>query len=411
IVEIYAQDLERASRDGAQVVGLQLDIDAPTRLLSRYARILRAVRERLPSETRLSVTGLPTWMESPALKELLAAVDFWIPQCYGALIPQRLEQRIAISSPQSVARAVNRARSLDKPFYAGLAAYGYALLYDARGALVSLRGDINPARIAVDPSLQLVERKPFELPGQTMDAAGQSVAGEWRYAYRANGDSVIDGLVIHTGDTLVLDVPSAATVRESARAVRQLAGEKLLGLCVFRLPGKDDPATLSIEQVASALADTEPVSAIELEATRAGTSRVDDKQADNVQAANSVRLTATNSGKTSARLGPDGMTIDLRVPAGSVRAVQSEDFSVVETFCASVEQRADGELPLLQPCAARRANIIRLHSSNWLAGVRARAIISFSGVLPDQLAARVRMQRDDEQNWQQDLQLTIGGER
>jgi hypothetical protein len=94
-----------------------------------------------------------------------------------------------------------------------------------------------------------------------------------------------------------------------------------------------------------------------------------------------------------------------------VRAVQSEDFSVVETFCASVEQRADGELPLLQPCAARRANIIRLHSSNWLAGVRARAIISFSGVLPDQLAARVRMQRDDEQNWQQDLQLTIGGER
>src|SRR5919199_1382497 len=45
-------DTERATRDGAHVVGLQLDLDVPTRLLPRYARVLRLLRPQLTPSTR-----------------------------------------------------------------------------------------------------------------------------------------------------------------------------------------------------------------------------------------------------------------------------------------------------------------------------------------------------------------------
>src|SRR5207253_325174 len=122
LTETYAMDAVRASSDGAKVVGLQLDFDVPTRLLPHYERALRKMRERLPSGTKLSITGLPTWMDSPSLNETLSAVDFWIPQLYGAEIPDRLNQMMPISSSQTIARTVARLRRFNHPFYAGLSA-------------------------------------------------------------------------------------------------------------------------------------------------------------------------------------------------------------------------------------------------------------------------------------------------
>lgn len=397
-----------ARGDGASVAGLQLDIDAPTRLLAHYARVVRATREMLPAGTRLSVTGLPTWMDSPALNDLLAAVDFWIPQCYGSKIPQRLEDAISISSPRAVARAVNRARTFNKPFYAGLSAYGYALLYDSRGALQSLRGDIDPARFATDANLQLVKREPFDSARQINDSSGQSIVDEWRYVYRVRGDGVIDGLVVRAGDSLVLDLPSATALRESARAARALAGEKLLGLCIFRFPGRDDPSTLPLEQIAVALTDTAPLTAVELRAGRDGANKSDEPQPFK-----SIRLMATNSGNTSALLGQDALTIDVLVPVGSVRAVSLDGFSAIETLCESTGKEISGGQTSLRPCAERRANVIRFRSSTWMTGARAQAFISFADRSPERLTARVQMQRDDGRVWRDELQITIsdGDER
>lgn len=403
IAETYAQDLARARADEAIVAGLQLDIDAPTRLLKHYARVVRATRALLPAGTRLSVTGLPTWMDSPELEELLAAVDFWIPQCYGATIPRKLEEAVSISSPQAVARAVNRARRFETPFYAGLSAYGYALLYDSRGALLSLRGDIDPARIAADDNLQLIERRPFDTAQQSVDSSGQSIVGEWRYVYRARGDGVIDGLVVRAGESLVLDLPSATALRESARAARALSGEKLLGLCIFRLPGGDDPSTLPLEQVAAALMDTAPVTAVELQASRSGTDGVDEPQPSQ-----SIRLTATNSGNTSALLGHDALTIDVLVPVGSLRAVSLDGFNAIETLCESAGKGINGEQYSLRPCTERRANVVRFNSPTWMTGARAQALISFADAPPRQLTARVRMQQDDGRVWRRELQIAIG---
>ncbi|HEV7902246.1 MAG TPA: DUF3142 domain-containing protein, partial [Pyrinomonadaceae bacterium] len=313
VAETFRQDLERAAKDGAQdVAGLQLDFDVPTRLLPRYARVLRGVRGGLPPRTQLSITGLPTWMESATLGSTLDAVDFWIPQCYGATIPERIEATTPISSPESVAVCVARARKLGRPFYAGLAAYGYAILYDERGALTELRGDLDPSRVARDPNFALVERRPFPAPNAEPNASASSAVAdehEWRYVYRALDDGLIENMPVRAGDRLLLDVPSAETLRASARAARTEGGARLLGLCLFRLPGASEPTTLTLPQITAALDDAPPGIAtdVQFESDDAGT-----------HDARRLSIKATNSGVAGALFGDDALTLTLRVPTGSV---------------------------------------------------------------------------------------------
>lgn len=54
VLDAFDQDLDRANSDHAQVMGLQLDFDVPTRLLTNYAAILKKVRKGLSNEVKLS---------------------------------------------------------------------------------------------------------------------------------------------------------------------------------------------------------------------------------------------------------------------------------------------------------------------------------------------------------------------
>jgi hypothetical protein len=61
-----------------RVVGVQIDFDARTAHLDRYAEFLRGLRRRLPPDARLSVTGLMDWSanaDPKALASLAGIVD------------------------------------------------------------------------------------------------------------------------------------------------------------------------------------------------------------------------------------------------------------------------------------------------------------------------------------------------
>ena len=402
VAETFRQDVERAAGDGASVAGLQLDFDVPTRLLPRYARVLRGVRGGLPPRTQLSITGLPTWMESATpgqtLGQTLDAVNFWIPQCYGATIPERIEAVDPISSPESVALAVARARKLGRPFYAGLAAYGYAILYDAQGALVELRGDLDPAGVARDANFELIERRPF--PAAPAAAAVESTSAdssaatprEWRYVYRALDDGLVENMPVRAGDRLLLDVPSAETLRASARAARTEGGARLLGLCLFRLPGDAETNTLTLPQITAALNDAPADIATDVRFES------DDRAAYD---ARHLRIKATNSGAAGALFGADALTLTLQVPAGSVNGVVSlENISAVESFCGGAARE-------LRPCSLRRADTLRLRAQAWQPGATAGAVLSFTdGHPPAQLSVQLAVRADDGRLWQSSRQLT-----
>lgn len=381
ITATFQADLIRASSDHSNIVGVQLDLDVPTRLLPKYAEVLRQLRRSLPPETKLSITGLPTWTTSDEIGDVLAAVDFWIPQCYGASIPANANKRVPISSPSSVERTVAAVRRLGKPFYAGLAAYSYAIVYDTKGDLVELRGDIDPAQAARNDQLELVETRNF--------GVGEKAA-ELRYVYRAKGDLVMDGLIMRPGETLVFDLPSSASLQASARAVRANAGDNLLGICIFRLPTGDDGATLGPDEIAVALSDrsTDVITKITL----------------SPDTGNKLVLSAENKGTANTRLAEDAFSIDIRVPMGSIGGASAvAGFTSYETLCS----RGGAETP--RPCSDRRADVIRLRARSWRPGTTASVTFVVRNSLPATLPAAIQTRVDDGRIVRESIELQNTG--
>ena len=401
ISDTYGEDVARARSDRSQVAGLQLDFDVPTRLLPLYAQILRRVRGHLAPQVKLSVTGLPTWIDSPQIKDVLEAADFWTPQCYGATIPDQLQKVIPIASAPSIRRTIARLRQLGYPFYAGLPAYGEALLYSPEGALINLRGDLDPARVARDPNFELIERRPYEAPTPGDDPS--HCASEWRYVYRALNEGVLEGLAFRTGDYLVLDVPSAASLRAYVRAVREEAGSKLLGICIFRLPSHDDTTTLTLGEIAAALMDVTASTEANVRIDR-----VNERAGGGANCASCLNITAINSGTASALIGSDALTLTMRVPAGSVRGVSSLDgFTSFETLCEISETSAPHR------CGLPRANVIRLKAQTLTPGATAQARIVVQDEMPKALDTIVTMRIEDGRTYQNEgsISITTGDHR
>lgn len=85
---LYGQILAQLARwrnAGNHVVGVQIDFDAGTRSLERYASFLAEVRRRVPEDCKLGVTGLLDWSANgdPAgLHALAGTVDEVVLQIY-----------------------------------------------------------------------------------------------------------------------------------------------------------------------------------------------------------------------------------------------------------------------------------------------------------------------------------------
>jgi hypothetical protein len=364
---IYQEDLAQADQDQATIAGIQLDLDVPTRLLPRYAQALTKLKDLLPPKTKLSITGLPTWANSSDIHSVLSVVDFWIPQCYGTEIPNRITKQIPISSPSNVARIINKIRQLKKPFYAGLSAYSYAILYGKDGTLIELRGDLDPAAAAQNKNMKLQESANFK---------GDEANGERRYVYRAKSDFVFDGLIMKAGESLVFDLPSAESLRECARAVRENAGENLLGICLFRLPSNGDETVLSLNEITVAVNDQPSTIATKITLYHDKNQR--------------LNLVAENVGTASALNGEGALTIDLAIPVGSlIEEIMRTGFTESETLCQMLGQ------DFARPCSQRRANVIRLKTNSWKPGGDAQMTWAFYDEVPKKIAATVRTKMND----------------
>jgi Protein of unknown function (DUF3142) len=351
VLAVFGQDLARTRIDQAQIVGLQLDFDIPTRLLSKYALLLRNIRRGLPHEIQLSITGLPTWMESTVLREALSPCDFWIPQCYGAQIPDKLGSRIPISSPENVSRFISRARDLGAPFYAGLAAYGYAIHYSCEGLLIELRGDLDPTLVAGSAAFEVSDQIPFKIRTK---GSPELQPAEWRRIYRALRDVILDGTAIRSGEAILVQRPTAVGLRACAAKVREQGGESLLGICVFRMPTSGDSNTLTLSEIVSALKDAEPRFLMH--------ARADQFSVGNVNKT-SVRAVVelTNAGTATIRSDDGvGMIVRVRLPAGCLDSVSISGLATAQPVFVSGDQIVN--------CSIARANAVKFMLAWWPPG-------------------------------------------
>lgn len=102
--------MQRWQAAGNLVVGLQVDFDAATHQLADYARFLRELRQQLPPEFALGVTGLLDWAKTGDVATLNAlAVD--------ELVIQSYQGRHTVDNYQAYLPALTRLRI---PFKLGL---------------------------------------------------------------------------------------------------------------------------------------------------------------------------------------------------------------------------------------------------------------------------------------------------
>jgi len=77
--------VQRWRAAGNNVAGIQIDFDARTRYLNEYVNFLRDLRQRMPGEYRLSITGLMDWSSNAdmsAISDLKGVVDEVVVQTY-----------------------------------------------------------------------------------------------------------------------------------------------------------------------------------------------------------------------------------------------------------------------------------------------------------------------------------------
>jgi hypothetical protein len=116
---VYASllaQLQRWRQRGNALHGIQIDFDARTRNLHEYLDFLRDLRQRLPNEYRLSITGLLDWSahaDLQVLDQLHGVIDEIVVQTY--------QGRQTISNYTAYLPQVSR---LKVPFKIGLLQHG-----------------------------------------------------------------------------------------------------------------------------------------------------------------------------------------------------------------------------------------------------------------------------------------------
>ncbi|HEY4166700.1 MAG TPA: DUF3142 domain-containing protein [Reyranella sp.] len=121
----------------ATVSGLEIDYDCATSKLVAYAGFLDALKARLPAPLRLSITALPTWMNSPALERLATNLDELVLQVHAVDDPHR-----GLFDPAQAERWVHAfARRIPRPIRVALPAYDVRVTWRRDGRLASVEGE------------------------------------------------------------------------------------------------------------------------------------------------------------------------------------------------------------------------------------------------------------------------------
>jgi hypothetical protein len=166
----------------AKIVGLEIDYDCPTSKLAGYARFLAALRQRLPG-LRLSITALPTWMNSRALAQLGASLDELVLQVHAVDDPRR-----GLFDPDQAERWIHAfARRIGRPMRVALPAYDVRVTW-RDGRLASVEGEVPLLTGASGTTLRAAPEAVLSLLHRLQHAAPDNLAGIVWFRLPTDGD-------------------------------------------------------------------------------------------------------------------------------------------------------------------------------------------------------------------------------
>jgi hypothetical protein len=155
---------------------LQIDFDAAQSKLDGYRVWVEAIQQRV-APLPVTITALPSWLNSPAFKRLAAVAPNYVLQVHSVERPRSFDAPFTLCDPRAARRAVERAGRIGVPFRVALPTYGYLLAFDPTGKFIGLAAEGPRPNWPTNALLREVGSDPLELSALVQDwPAGRPAA-------------------------------------------------------------------------------------------------------------------------------------------------------------------------------------------------------------------------------------------
>lgn len=224
-LEALAGKLSAAAKDADE---LQLDYDAPDRLLRDYAAALRKIRTVTP---RLSITALPGWSRGSAWRTFEGSVDELFPMLYDFEPDPIIEgaNPLPLLAPDKLEKALGEWNGCRIPWRAGLANFARVTLFDPSGKSRGHIREWNWEALCFNRSLATV--RAIDL-GITL--------------LKPRGTTRVSNTPVNPDQILAVRWPDRAGL---IRIIDRVKKGSARGMVFFRLPDSSAPSGWSLRQL------------------------------------------------------------------------------------------------------------------------------------------------------------------
>ena len=222
---------------------LQLDYDCPVRLLPRYGAFIAELRGQLGLK-EISITALPSWIDSPAFPKLGVAVQEMVPMFYDLTADPPADITNGKALPiggEDAVRWIRRWKACKTPWRAGLPNFERLSLFKRDGTLSGHLRQWNPEAVEDAPLLQPVR-------GFT---GGSAFAVEKSFTFQ--------GTALEEGQTLLWRAPADDDLTELIKGASNAGARSIVW---FALPGPGLRTTHSPQHLGSLMRGEIPKPAI-----------------------------------------------------------------------------------------------------------------------------------------------------
>lgn len=265
---------------------LQIDYDAPDRLLGDYAATLKEIHKLVP---RLSITALPHWARASAVRELKGAADEMLVMLYDFEPDPKGGAPLPLISQANVDRYLADWSRSGMEWRAGFPVFARVTVFDAenksRGHVRSWNWD----DICFNSALEIAS--PTNL-GVTV--------------FRAKRDTRVENAAVRAGQSIVTRLPDRAVL---SHAVEGAGRSNARGIVFFRFPDSTDPSGWSLQQLGHL--ESAPRLSVQVNPDTSAIELVNNSDAD-------LAFSATNDER--------GYALQVEAPAAIFRDASAGDF-------------------------------------------------------------------------------------
>jgi hypothetical protein len=140
LTDLAASIVAEARSNHLDLGELEMDFDCAESKLDGYRVWVEAIQRRV-APLPVTITALPSWLDSRAFKRLAAVATNYVLQVHSVERPKSLDAPFTLCDPRAARRAVERAGRIGVPFRVALPTYGYTLAFDPSGRFIGLSAE------------------------------------------------------------------------------------------------------------------------------------------------------------------------------------------------------------------------------------------------------------------------------